>query len=207
MTGRSGKWPSTWIAACAAALALLHAGAGLAADNAVHKRKPPEKKWQTLEGCRYQAREANDGDSFGLQCASRKFVLRLYFVDTPEANLQYGERVREQAQHFGTTLDETLNAGYRARDLVRNLLGGAFVVLTKRASAPGRSSEPRFYGLVHVGGRYLHEVLLAEGLAQVKGVTSALPDGTPSRDYLKRLRALENQARVERKGAWAKSSK
>jgi len=57
------------------------------------------------------------------------------------------------------------------------------------------------FALLHAGAG------LAEGLAQVKGVTSALPDGTPSRDYLKRLRALENQARVERKGAWARSSK
>ncbi|HET9734997.1 MAG TPA: thermonuclease family protein [Burkholderiales bacterium] len=195
------------LAAWAAILGLLHATAGLAADNPSQKRKSPEKKWQALDNCRYVAREANDGDSFGLQCASRKFVLRLYFVDAPEANLQYAERVREQAQHFGTTLDETLNAGYRARDLVRNLLGGAFIVLTKRANAPGRSSEPRFYGLVQVGGQFLHEVLLVEGLSRVKGVTTALPNGTPSRDYVKRLQALENQARLQRKGVWARSLK
>lgn len=196
-----------WLAGWAVALGLLHAGAGLAADGPAQKRKPAEKKWQTLDNCRYQEREANDGDSFGLQCASRKFVLRLYYVDAPETNLQFNERAREQAQHFGTTLDETLKAGYRARDLVHSLLGGAFVVLTKRASAPGRSKEPRFYGLVRVDGRFLHELLLAEGLAQVKGVTTALPDGTKSRDHLARLRALESQARIERKGAWARSSR
>jgi endonuclease YncB( thermonuclease family) len=203
MNGKSG----TWLAACVTTLALLHAGAVLAADTAAHKRKAPEKKWHTLDNCRYVEREGNDGDSFGLQCASRKFILRLYFVDAPETNLQFNERAREQAQHFGATLDETLKAGYRARDLVHSLLGGAFLVLTKRASAPGRSKEPRYYGLVQVGGRYLHEVLLAEGLAQVKGVSTALPDGTKSHDYVARLRALENQARAEHKGVWATSSR
>jgi endonuclease YncB( thermonuclease family) len=94
-----------------------------------------------------------------------------------------------------------------ARDLVRSLLEGAFVVQTREASAPGRSREPRYYGLVLVGGRYLHEVLLAEGLARLKGVSTALPDGTQSRDYRRRLRALEKQARIERKGAWEKSRK
>jgi len=73
--------------------------------------------------------------------------------------------------------------------------------------APGRSSEPRFYGLVQVGGRYLHETLLAEGLARVRGTNTALPDGTKSRDYLKRLQALEGQARIERKGVWARSTR
>jgi endonuclease YncB( thermonuclease family) len=194
--------------ACATVLALAHAAGVLAADNGAHKHKSPEKKWQSLDNCRYLERDANDGDSFGLQCASRKFVLRFYFVDAPETSLQPdAERVREQALHFGATFDDTLNAGYRARDYVRSMLGGAFVVLTKRASAPGRSKDARYYGLVQVGGRYLHEALLAEGLARVKGVTTALPDGTPSRTYLGRLRALENQARVERKGVWARSSK
>jgi endonuclease YncB( thermonuclease family) len=79
--------------------------------------------------------------------------------------------------------------------------------MTKRANASGRSSEPRFYGLVQVGGRYLHEALLTEGLARVKGVTTALPDGTKSSEYLKKLRGLESQARIERKGAWARSIK
>jgi endonuclease YncB( thermonuclease family) len=204
MPGKTG----TWLAAWAAALALAWAAPALAAEGGPPKRKPPEKKWQALENCRYVEREANDGDSFGLQCASRRFVLRFYYVDAPETNLkQDAERAREQAQHFGATLDDTLAAGYRARDYVRAALGGAFVVLTKRASAPGRSKDARYYGLVRVGGGYLHEALLAEGLARVKGVTTALPDGTPSRAHLGRLRALESQARAGRRGAWARSLK
>lgn len=182
------------------ALAIL-AGQVLAAD------RPKPRPWQTLEHCSYVQRPANDGDSFGVQCGREKFVLRLYFVDAPEANLSYGERTREQAQHFGATLDDTLQAGYQARDLVRSSLSGPFLVLTRKANAQGRGSEPRYYGLVHVGGRYLHEVLLLEGFARVKGVTATMPDGERSRDYLTKLGALEQQARAQRKGAWARSSR
>jgi endonuclease YncB( thermonuclease family) len=190
-----------WVSALAALLALSLAAEGYAAD------RPKPKPWQTLDNCRYMDRKGNDGDSFGLQCGQQKFVLRLYFVDAPETNLTYGERSREQAEHFGASLDDTLKAGYQARDLVRNALGAGFLVLTKKASAPGRSSEPRYYGLVHVGGRYLHEVLLVEGLARPKGVSSAMPDGERSRDYLKKLGALEEQARLQRKGVWARSTR
>ncbi len=166
-----------------------------------------DKQWQTLDQCRQMDRPANDGDSFGLLCGRTRFVLRLYFVDAPETNLQFNERAREQAQHFGATLDDTLQAGYRARDLVRNALGARFLVLTKKASAPGRSKEPRYYGLVQVGDRFLHETLLSEGLARVKGVSTTMPDGTKSRDTLNKLRALEGEARAQRKGAWARSTR
>jgi endonuclease YncB( thermonuclease family) len=194
-----------WLVAAAMACGALHAGQGLAASKS--GGKSAEKKWHTLDNCRYQERNGNDADSFDLHCATRKFVLRLYFVDAPETSLQYGERVQEQATHFGTSIDETLNAGKRASEFVHELLRGPFLVMTKRSSAPGRSKDPRFYGLVQVGGHYLHETLLAEGLARVKGVTTALPDGTKSSEYLKKLQALESQARIERKGVWARSSR
>jgi endonuclease YncB( thermonuclease family) len=177
------------------------------ASNVGAADRPKPKPWQRLDNCRYVDHQGNDGDSFALLCGSQKFILRLYFVDAPETGLQYGERVREQAEHFGATLDDTLKAGQRAKDLARNALGAGFIVLTKKASAPGRSSEPRYYGLVHAGGRYLHEVLLLEGLARPKGVTTTLPDGERSRDYLKKLGALEEQARAQRKGAWARSAR
>jgi endonuclease YncB( thermonuclease family) len=187
--------------ACAAVLALAHAALGLAAET------KGAKSWRTLDNCRYVEDKGNDGDSFHLQCATRKFVLRLYFVDAPEQTLQYGERVQAQAKHFGTSLDETLAAGARASAFVKDQLRGPFVVMTKRANASGRSKEQRFYGLVQISGRFLHELLLVEGLARVHGTNTALPDGTKSRDYLKRLDALEGQARAERRGIWARSSK
>lgn len=196
----------TWLMALALACGVLFAAEGLAAGKP--KGKSGEKPWQTLEGCRYQERNGNDGDSFGVQCGRSKFVLRLYFVDAPEKSASRdNDRLSEQMKYFGTTFEDTLGAGHRADELAHNVLGGTFMVQTKMANAPGRSSEPRFYGLVQVGGRYLHEALLAEGLARVKGVTTALPDGTKSSEYLKKLRTMENQAHYERKGAWARSLK
>lgn len=194
--------------ACAAALALAQAAGGFAASDTARKKKSPDKAWQALENCRYLERDGNDGDSFGVQCGQSTFIVRLYFVDAPETRADFSsDRIREQMKYFGVTFEETLGAGHRANDLARNALGGPFVVQTKRSSAPGRSKEQRLYGLVQIGGRYLHEALLAEGLARVKGVTTALPDGTPSRKYLGRLRALEKQARAERRGVWARSLK
>jgi endonuclease YncB( thermonuclease family) len=206
MDGSAARRARTWPMALALASGVLFAGNGLAAEKP--KAKSGDKPWQTLEGCRYQERDGNDGDSFGVQCGRSKFVLRLYFVDAPEKSAGRDDgRLSEQMKYFGTTFEDTLGAGHRASALAHDALGGAFVVQTKKANAPGRSSEPRYYGLVQVGGRYLHEALLAEGLARVKGVTTTLPDGTRSSEYLKKLRALENQAHNERKGAWARSLK
>ena len=206
MERRAAGLARTWLMAMALGCGALFAGSGLSADKP--KGKSGEKPWQTLEGCRYQERDGNDGDSFGVQCGRSKFVLRLYFVDAPEKSASRdNDRLSEQMKHFGATFEDTIGAGHRANELAHNVLGDAFVVQTKKANAPGRSSEPRYYGLVQVRGRYLHEALLAEGLARVKGVTTTLPDGTKSGDYLKKLRALENQARSERRGAWARSLK
>ena len=87
-------------------------------------------------------RDGNDGDSFGVQCGRSKFIVRLYFVDSPETTAgKEGDRLSEQMKYFGATLEDTLSAGHRANELAHNVLGGAFVVQTKKASAPGRSSD------------------------------------------------------------------
>jgi len=182
-------------------MAMFLATGALAAD------KPKAKPWQKLENCRYVERQWNDGDSFGVQCGKETFVARLYFVDTPESTMSFPERNREQREHFGVTLDDTLDAGKRAKDFVHDALGKPFIVLTKRAVAQGRSKDLRYYCLVHANGRYLHEVLLVEGLARVKGTPTTLPDGELSRDYLPKLGAMENQAHAQRKGAWARSTR
>ena len=161
----------------------------------------------TLTNCEYRAHPGNDGDSFRVRCGSDEFVLRLYFVDAPEASLTYAERTREQSEHFGTTLDETLKAGSKAKEFVRNILRGSFVVITRKASAPGRSGEPRYYGLVQVGNKGLDEILISEGLARTKGVAVNLPDGEKSSSHVNRLRKLEAQARQQRRGIWASSTK
>ena len=158
--------------------------------------------WATLQGCSYLPHRNNDGDSFHVRCGDDAFVLRLYFVDAPETHLLYPERTREQAEHFGATLDDTLKAGRTAGAFVREALKGPFTVVTRKASAGGRGKELRYYGMVRVGGRNLDEILVLAGLARAKGVGAAVP-GEKSRAHAERLRILEDEAKQKRRGLWA----
>ena len=154
------------------------------------------------------AHKSNDGDSFHVCCGADEFVLRLYFVDTPETNLTYAERTRQQAAHFGATLDETLKAGARARVFVRDTLHTPFTVLTRKAYAQGAAKDPRYYGMVLVGGnpaagKGLDEMLVLAGLARVKGVAVNIPGGEKARAHSQRLLLLEEHAKQKRRGLWA----
>jgi endonuclease YncB( thermonuclease family) len=165
-----------------------------------------KKEWVTLNDCRYLDGENNDGDSFRVRCGDKEFTARLYFVDTPETNLRYAERTREQSFHFGITLDETMKAGVRATERVRALLQKPFVIQTVWATGGGRGREPRYDVLIEVDGTNLAEILVGEGLAWAKGVGRALPSGEKSRDYMDRLTALEAEAQAKRIGAWSTSA-
>jgi endonuclease YncB( thermonuclease family) len=175
----------------------LAASQGLAADR---------KEWVMLTDCQYVAHADNDGDSFRVRSGTNEYYFRLYFVDAPETNLRYAERTREQSEYFGVTLDESMKGGRMARDLVRDTLQGPFTVWTRWASAAGRSNEPRYYGLVIVGTRFLDEILVSKGLAQPKGVRPNLPSGEKATVHLEKLNALEADAKKQKLGLWANST-
>ncbi len=162
-----------------------------------------EKEWVTLTDCQYVDSKDNDGDSFRVHCGDKEFTARLYYVDAPETNLTYAERTREQSLHFGITLDETMKAGVKAKDRVKELLQKPFVLRTRWASAAGRGRETRYYVVVEVDGKSLAEILIREGLARSKGVAPNLPSGEKARAYMERLDALEQDARAKRVGAWS----
>ena len=162
--------------------------------------------WVRLTDCQYIEQTYNDGDSFHVQCGEQAFVVRLYFVDAPEANLRYPDRTREQSEYFGVTLDETLRAGRHATRLVRERLQTPFVVWTHWASAGGRSKTPRYYGFVEVEGQSLAELLVGEGLARTKGVIVKGPTVEPAHGTQEKLQALERTARQQKRGIWATSS-
>jgi endonuclease YncB( thermonuclease family) len=164
-----------------------------------------KKAWSTLNNCSYVAHKNNDGDSFHVRCGGEEFVLRLYFVDAPETSLTYGERTREQAAHFGATLDQTLKAGAKARLYVRDALNGPFTVVTRKAYAQGAAKDPRYYGMVMVAGKGLDEMLVLAGLARVKGVSVNIPGGEKARARSQRLLLLEEHAKAKRRGLWASS--
>ena len=168
-----------------------------------------KKSWVTLADCRYKAHQNNDGDSFHVRCGAEEFVLRLYFVDAPESSLTYAERTREQAAHFGATLDETLKAGAKARSFVRDALSGPFTVVTRKAYAQGAAKDPRYYGTVTVNANGkdtgLDEMLVLAGLARVKGVSVNIPGAEKARARSQRLLLLEDHAKQKRRGLWAAS--
>ena len=142
-----------------------------------------KKERVKLTDCQYVAQDYNDGDSFGVKCGADEYIFRLYFVDAPETNLRYPERIREQSEYFGVTLDETMKAGVKAKEAVRDILQKPFVVWTRWATAQGRSKKPRYYGFIEIDGKGLAELLVSKGLARTKGVKSKLPTGEKSKVY------------------------
>ena len=177
--------------------------AGLAALLLALACHAQEKKWATLD-CVYLADKSNDGDSFLVQCGREKFFVRLYFVDAPETDLDFPDRVRQQYDYFGVGMDELTRGGSMARDYVNRVLAPRrFAVHTRKVFAQGRSKHTRYYGLVQVEGRYLHELLLEEGLARNRGTRVALPTGAKARAHANALQAIEDRARAFRKGVWA----
>ena len=189
--------PRSWHITAATLLLLVALGPSSAAER---------REWVTLTNCQHVAAKYNDGDSFRVRCGTNEFILRLYFVDAPETNLRYPERTREQSEYFGVTLDETMKAGGKARDTVEKMLRGPFVVRTRWAAAGGRSRETRYYAFVEVGDKSLAESLVSQGLARTKGVSPNLPTGEKAKVYIKRLDALEQEARQKRLGVWANSA-
>ena len=163
--------------------------------------------WEKLSSCRYVEDKNNDGDSFHVKCGDKGFVLRLYFIDAPETNLRDGERTHQQSEHFGVSLDETMKAGVKATELARATMKGSFDVWTKWSSGGGRGKEVRVYGLVEAEGKSLVEILVSSGLARIVGQPVPLPNGEKSPAYKKRLAMMESEARKQRIGAWAHSTK
>jgi endonuclease YncB( thermonuclease family) len=168
---------------------------------AAHKTK----KFVMLTGCQYVANPSNDGDSFRVRCGDKGFIVRLYFVDAPETNLAYPQRTAEQAQYFGATLDQTMQAGKKATDLVRQMLQAPFTVWTRWGNAGGRSKERRYYTLVQVDHKWLDETLVSKGLARRKGVITNLPDGQNWRVHADKLDVLEAETKKQHLGAWGGS--
>src|SRR2546426_7610777 len=162
------------------------------------------KAWEKLTDCQYVPYAYNDGDSFRVKCDTDEFIVRLYFVDTPETDTKDHERTQEQTEYFGVTLENNIQAGVQARDAVDELLRkSSFVIWTRKASAAGRNKEPRYYGLVEIGGKSLAEILLSRGLARTKGIKANLPSGEKAKVYVEKLPRLENAAKETRVGIWA----
>ena len=169
------------------------------------KKAPAGKPWQKIEGCTWKADRWNDGDSFHVITgdAGREIVARLYFVDTPEAETAYRDRIAEQAAYFGITKEQAIELAREASAFTEKQLAAPFTVWTRWRSALGRSALGRNYVIIITAdGRDLNELLIENGLARIYGTKTALFDGRDSKKYVARLAELEATAKRERKGAW-----
>ena len=160
-------------------------------------------EWETLKGCRLLANPSNDGDSFHVEQGGKEHIFRLYFVDTPETDDSFPERVSEQAAYFKISSRQALAIGEKAAKFVSNLLRGrSFSVMTRWQKAQGRSQLQRYYAFVNVEGKDLAEELVGEGLARVFGEKAARPS-ISAKSEVEKLLGIEREAKASRRGAWA----
>jgi endonuclease YncB( thermonuclease family) len=183
-----------------ASLFLFTTGAALAGDTAEPKRVA---KFVRFTGCEFLDTAYADGDSFRVRVDGHERVLRLYFVDTPESDTRFPLRNAQQAEYFGITPEQSVEAGKAAKRFVHDLLSGKkLTVYTHWGLVIG---SRRYYAVVEVDGRNLADVLVEAGLARLKGFTANQPDGTKIDDYWDHLRELETIARAAKLGAWEHS--
>lgn len=161
------------------------------------------KAWRTKEECTLVENPANDGDSFHVRIGRRIYIVRLLWVDAPETDNRYPDRVAEQAAYFGITPEAVIRIGKEAqRFSLEFLRRQPFTVYTQFADARGASEKDRDYGIIKSGHVYLMEALVSNGLARIHGLQVMPPDG-PSESVMRmRLRALEAEAKRMRRGAW-----
>jgi len=115
--------------------------------------------WETWDHCRLEADKYFDGDSFHVKVGPTSAIIRFYFVDAPESDDTYHNRIAEQAAYFRTSTAVVLHAGAVAKERTARFLAQPFRVITCRQVAPGASRGERFYGIVEQGTRRLDAFL------------------------------------------------
>jgi competence ComEA-like helix-hairpin-helix protein len=158
--------------------------------------------WVMLENCHYLTKRANDGDSFHVSVNGKEYIFRLYFVDAPETDTEFRDRVEEQAKYFGITVEQNTQVGLLAKAYTREKLSGPFSVRTCWEDAMGRSRMQRFYAMVQTNNGDLGEQLVENGLARIHGI-QASPEGlTSARQEWQKLETFERKAKREKIGGW-----
>ena len=185
-------------------ICLLLVASVVFASQLVSAREEAPRPFERLERCSLIPNEANDGDSFHVRAKGKEYIFRLYFVDTPETENRFPERVQAQAKYFGITPDEAIRIGKIAAAFTRDKLAPkTFTVYTRWQDARGESRLPRYYALVVVEDKQLAELLVANGLARVFGQPANLPTGMHASAFEASLRTLEAKAKQNHLGAWS----
>ncbi|MEI6084864.1 MAG: thermonuclease family protein [Verrucomicrobiota bacterium] len=161
-------------------------------------------QWQTLTGCKLSRNEANDGDSFHVEHNGHEYIFRLYYVDAPEVEDDFPDRVAEQAKYFNISHRRALEVGRAAARFTARQLNDHFTVITRWDDARGRSKLPRDYAFIITGEKKdLGQLLVQNGLARVFGEKAVPPDGATTKFVEQKLNALERQAKTAHLGGWS----
>jgi len=161
--------------------------------------------FQRIDGCIWKFNRWNDGDSFHVITgdAGKEIVARLYFVDAPESETAYRDRIAEQAAYFGITPEQAVDIAHKAADFTLKQLSAPFTVYTRWRSALGRSALGRVYCIIITStGDDLNELLVSNGLARIYGTKTALWYGRDSKTYVAHLKELAEKAKMEKRGGW-----
>jgi endonuclease YncB( thermonuclease family) len=159
--------------------------------------------WRELEVVTFDAEEYNDGDSFRARRNRSKYIFRLYFVDAPETDDRYPDRLDEQAAYFGVSVEQAIEIGKEAETWLREQLKDqTFTVFTQYKDAQGASDRKRYFAMVKLGDRWLSELLVENGFVRLYGFQEDLPDGTSRKQFSRHLARLEKQAKEQGKGIW-----
>lgn len=183
------------------------------ADSMLKLARVTDSKFTVLRDARLVVRKyGNDGDSFLVKHAEGKTEFRLYFVDAPESwfNKKYpensGKRLKQQGDYFGgLSREHTIAVGQTAKKFVKNILvKKPFTVVTQWEDVYGPDRKYCFVIVDYQGEkRYLHEILVAKGLARIHTLPRALPDSTSSSRQRAHLRQMEKEAKAAGVGAWS----
>ena len=170
------------------------------------------KPYDLLTKCRLIRGRNSDGDSFHVKHEKGENEFRLYFVDAPETEYREygggennGKRIDEQAREMGgLDRDGITKIGKEAKAFTLELLEkGGFKVMTKWEDVvrPGREY---CFVIVNWEGRecYLHELLLAHGLARVHTWGADLPGGRGWKKQRSYLEKWEKEVAANKLGAW-----
>ncbi len=170
-------------------------------------------RYETHRGCTLAEYRNNDGDSFKVRLPDGRVAeFRLYFVDTPESAFKTYRgggnnhaRIRQQAADLGGIAPEqAVGIGKKAKSLTLGLLGRAPFTLHTEWDSPYQNERYHAFIKVKPDGknRWLHELLVEQGLARILTKAADLPDGTPASRHKQHLRELESAAKRAEAGAW-----
>lgn len=152
-----------------------------------------EEKWKVFEGCTLIENEANDGDSFHVAYLNRSYIFRLYWVDAPETDNRYPDRLRSQATDMGISEQDVIPLGNEATNFTRKILQKPFTVYTTYEDARGASTKKRYYAMVETEQGFLSQALIENGFARIKGWQPDPPGPLSRRTYNMRLAGIAKE--------------